>query len=132
MSKLHVSIVTPESTTFDREAEMVVVPLFDGEAGILAGHAPMIGRLAPGELRVTAGNETVRFYVDGGFVQVLNNRVSVITGRSTVPNKIDVAAAQKILDDVKINADDKFEMVELKNRTLAQARAQLRVAQKGS
>lgn len=131
MSKLSVSIVTPESTTFDRTADSVVVPLFDGEAGILAGHAPMIGRLAPGELRVTAGSEVFRFYVDGGFVQVQDNRVSVITGRSLSPDKIDVAAAQKTLDEVQIKANDKFDMVELKTRTISQARAQLRIAQRG-
>jgi F-type H+-transporting ATPase subunit epsilon len=84
MSKLHVSIVTPESTAFEQEVESLVVPLFDGEAGILAHHAPMIGRLGKGVVRVQAGGQNHRFRVDGGFVQVLNNRVSVITG-SSVP-----------------------------------------------
>ena len=131
MTKLHVSIVTPESTTFDRDVDSLVVPLFDGEAGILMGHAPMIGRLAPGELRVSTGSENFRFYVDGGFVQVLNNNVSVITGKSIDAKKIDVAAAQRTLEEVKINADDKFDLVEAKNKTLAQARAQIRIAQNG-
>jgi F-type H+-transporting ATPase subunit epsilon len=130
MAKLHVSIVTPESTTFDEAADSLVVPLFDGEAGILAGHAPMIGRLAPGELRVSAGGKSHRFYVDGGFVQVLNDQVSVITGNSMPASQINVAAAQKLLDETQITANDKAEIVDLKTRTLAQARAQLRIAER--
>ncbi len=128
MSKLHVSIVTPESTTFDQEAESLVVPLFDGEAGILAGHAPMIGRMAPGELRIRANGAQFRFYVDGGFVQVTEGSVSVITGRSIEASKIDVAAAQKIMNETKIIATDKAELVELKTRIIDQARAQIRIA----
>lgn len=130
MAKLHVSIVTPESTTFDEAADALVVPLFDGEAGILAGHAPMIGRLAPGELRVSTGGKSHRFYVDGGFVQVLNDQVSVITGNSLPANQINVAAAQKLLEETQISASDKAEIVDLKTRTLAQARAQLRIAER--
>ncbi|MEZ6093845.1 MAG: ATP synthase F1 subunit epsilon [Pirellulaceae bacterium] len=130
MSKLHVSIVTPETTTFDQDAESLVVPLFDGEAGIQADHAPMIGRMAPGELRVVSEGNTHRFYVDGGFVQVNNNQVSVITGRSLEPSTIDVESAKKTLAETQITAADKAELVDLKNKTIAQARAQLRVAEK--
>ncbi len=129
MSKLHVSIVTPETTTFDQEADSLVVTLFDGEAGILANHAPMIGRLAPGELRISAGGQNHHFYVEGGFVQVLDNKVSVITGNSIDATKIDAAAARKVLAETQIAADDKSEIVEMKNKAMAQARAQIRIAE---
>ena len=62
MAKLKIVIVTPETTTLDQEADFVVLPMFDGESGISANHAPMIGRLGPGELRVKDGNNTCLLY----------------------------------------------------------------------
>ena len=55
MAQIQLVIVTPEKTTFDQAVDSVTLPLIDGEAGILPGHAPMIGRLGPGELRVNSG-----------------------------------------------------------------------------
>lgn len=128
MANLQVVVVTPECTTLDQPADSVAVPLLDGEAGILAGHSPMIGRLAPGELRVVGGGKSGSYYVDGGFVQVADNVVSILTGRCVPVGQIDRAAAQQLLDKTQISASDKAELVEIKNRTIAQARAQLRLA----
>jgi len=121
-------VVTPEATQVDVQATSVSVTLVDGEAGILADHAPMIGQLAPGELRVDTGGKTDRFYVDGGFVQVADNVVSVLTGRCLTFDKIDVAHARKLLAETQITAGDTAEILELKNKTIAQARAQLRLS----
>ena len=101
MAQIHVSIVTPEDTTFDADVDSVVVPMFDGERGILANHAPMIGRLGPGEMRVNTGSGTERFYVDGGFVQVADNAVSVLTGNSIPAAEIDLAKAREDLKKAK-------------------------------
>lgn len=125
---MQILVVTPEATQVDQQADLVSVPLVDGEAGILAGHAPMIGRLAPGELRIVSGNSTRRFYVDGGFVQVADNVVSVLTGRSIKFDQIDVSAARRMLEETRISATDRADTVEMKSRTLAQARAMLRLA----
>lgn len=128
MAVMQVTVVTPEATQLSVDAESVSLPLVDGEAGILPGHAPMIGRLAPGELRVTSGGQLQKFYIDGGFVQVAANVVSVLTGRSIPPDQIDVAAARKLLEETSIAAGDTAEVVEIKNRNIARARAQLRMA----
>ncbi len=56
-------IVTPEATALDTPAN-VAMPLFDGEAGIAPGRAPLIGRLGYGELRVRNGEKTKRYYVE--------------------------------------------------------------------
>jgi F-type H+-transporting ATPase subunit epsilon len=82
MSKLQVVIVTPEMTTLDKSVDSVIVPLFDGQKGILPGHAPMIGRLGPGELRIKDGSAEESYSVDGGFVQVEGGVVSILTGKS--------------------------------------------------
>src|SRR5882762_3541864 len=86
-------IVTPETTALDTPADFVALPLFDGEAGVAPGRAPLIGRLGYGELRVRYGANTKRFYVDGGFVQVADNIVSVLTNRAVPADRLDPAAA---------------------------------------
>src|SRR5215216_296594 len=90
-------IVTPEATALDTPADFVALPLFDGEAGVAPGRAPLIGRLGYGELRVRIGNDTRRFYVDGGFVQVADNIVSVLTNRAVPADRLDAAAASEQL-----------------------------------
>ncbi|HEX9483007.1 MAG TPA: F0F1 ATP synthase subunit epsilon [Gemmatimonadaceae bacterium] len=77
---LTVSIISPEAVLFEGTAESVVAPAFDGEVGILTGHAPMVTLLGRGELRLgTNGN---RFEVEGGFLQVLDDVVRVVTERA--------------------------------------------------
>ena len=78
-AKLKVAIVSPERTLFDGPAEMVVVPAWDGELGILRGHAPMLALIGSGTLRVTAGSAESRFQVEGGFLQVADNVVTILS-----------------------------------------------------
>lgn len=79
---LKVSVVSPEATLFEGEASSVVAPAFDGEVGILPGHAPMITVLGQGTLRVN-GATNLRFTVSGGFVQVVDDKVRVVTEKAT-------------------------------------------------
>ena len=127
---IQVSIVTPEMTTFDETADGVVVPLIDGEKGILPGHAPMIGRLGPGELRIKASSGEQRFYVDGGFVQVAPDSVSVLTGKSIPVAEIDVAAAREALAKAKADEPQNADHRELRQKAINQANAQIRIAEK--
>ncbi len=79
---LKVSVVSPEATLFEGEASSVVAPAFDGEVGILPSHAPMITVLGQGTLRVN-GATNLRFSVSGGFVQVVDDKVRVVTEKAT-------------------------------------------------
>ncbi|HEY5440917.1 MAG TPA: hypothetical protein VIJ90_06505 [Gemmatimonadaceae bacterium] len=79
---LTVSVISPEAVLFEGTAESVVAPAFDGEVGILAGHAPMMTLLGKGELKLGAGGEQ-RFRVEGGFLQVVDDVVRVVTERAT-------------------------------------------------
>jgi F-type H+-transporting ATPase subunit epsilon len=76
---LHVSVISPERTIFEGEAESVVVPAWDGELGILRGHAPLMALLGTGSIRIRHGGQTELFHVSGGFLQVVNNRVNVLS-----------------------------------------------------
>jgi F-type H+-transporting ATPase subunit epsilon len=78
---LRVSVISPEASLYEGDAESVVAPAFDGEVGILAGHAPLMTLLGKGELRVGAEGQARRFTVEGGFLQVVNDQVRVVTER---------------------------------------------------
>lgn len=77
--KLQVAVISPERTVFDGPADMVVVPAWDGELGILHGHAPLLALLGKGSLRVTDGAKETRFQVEGGFLQVADDVVTVLS-----------------------------------------------------
>lgn len=79
---LTVSVISPERVLFEGEATSVVAPAFDGEVGILTGHAPMMTLLGTGTLRVEGGAGAQRYTVSGGFLQVLDNKVRVVTERA--------------------------------------------------
>ena len=79
---LTVSVVSPERTLFQGEAESLVAPAFDGEVGILTSHAPMLTLLGDGLLRVRSAGGEQRFTVSGGFLEVADDRVRVVTERA--------------------------------------------------
>ena len=76
---LTVQVISPEKVLFEGSVDSVVAPAFDGEVGILPRHAPLMTLLGTGELRLGAGGSTGRFRVEGGFLQVLNDTVRVVT-----------------------------------------------------
>ena len=80
---LKVAIISPERTVYEGEAEMVVAPAWDGEVGVLRGHAPMLVLLGDGEMRVTRGGTVERFRVSGGFMQVADDNVTVLSESAT-------------------------------------------------
>ncbi len=85
MAVLHCVLTSPEGTVFQTDARSVVVPAVDGELGILPRHAPLIGLLGVGELRIEPSGkegskegEKVRYFLQGGFVEVLENQVTIL------------------------------------------------------
>ena len=80
---LKVSVISPEAVLFEGETESVVAPAYDGEVGILTDHAPLMALLGEGQLRL-GGSGGRQFNVSGGFMQVLNNEVRVVTEKATL------------------------------------------------
>ena len=76
---LKVSLISPEAVLFEGEAASVVAPAFDGEVGILDNHAPMMTLLGNGVLRLGGGKS---FNVEGGFLQVVENNVRIVTEKA--------------------------------------------------
>ncbi|MEM9826601.1 MAG: F0F1 ATP synthase subunit epsilon [Planctomycetota bacterium] len=121
-------VVTPERTELETAADYVSLPMFDGDLGIQKGRAPMIGRLGYGVLRLqtTAGPE--RYYVDGGFAQVEDNVVNILTGRLIPVDSLDHDDAQSQLEKALEMPAKTPEESEIRATALAKARGQLRAS----
>jgi F-type H+-transporting ATPase subunit epsilon len=79
---LQVVVISPERTIFDGRADSVIAPAWDGEVGILRGHAPLMALLGAGDLRVRTEGRVEHFHVEGGFLQVVDNVVTVLSERA--------------------------------------------------
>ena len=128
MDQLKCVVVTPEKAVLDEPADFVVVPMFDGELGIAHDRLPLIGRLGYGELRLTKGNETKHFYIDGGFVQVRSNVVTVLTSKAIPAKDIKIDAAKQVLKSERVETTPEGQ--ETLYKAQLRARAQLRIAEK--
>jgi F-type H+-transporting ATPase subunit epsilon len=76
--KLTVSVISPVSVGYTGEGDSVIVPAYDGKMGILVGHAPMMVLLGTGDVVVKDGAEEHRVHVSGGFMQIIDDEVSVL------------------------------------------------------
>jgi F-type H+-transporting ATPase subunit epsilon len=125
---VHCVVVTPEKTELDVRCDSLILPMYDGELGVLPGRAPMVGRLGFGLLKIkSAGKEDV-WFVDGGFVQVTREAVQVLTDRVMRRDQIDRTAAEAdLLKALEIKPTSP-EASALRDRSLSAARAKIRLS----
>lgn len=95
---LRLEIVTPEKKVVDTEADSVTIPTASGEAGIMPNHAPLISALRPGILAYTNRGATERVAIAGGFVEVSQDRVSVLADSAETASQIDTTLARADLE----------------------------------
>lgn len=133
---LHCVIVTPEKTVLDLKAASVTLPLDDGSRGIAVGHAPFIGRLGTGEVRMSgvaggASSQTsLRTFVEGGFAQVGQDTVTIITQRAVDATTIDTAEAQSELTRITAERATGDEAIAARMAAETAARQRLRTARR--
>jgi F-type H+-transporting ATPase subunit epsilon len=126
------SIITPSTAKFEDEVELVVAPGAAGDLGALPNHAPMLTTLRTGVVSATVGKsasekagERLQFAVEGGFMEILPDRVIILTDRALSRDEVDVEAARADLKRAeealaqKRGADD---LQERRNIAWAQAR----------
>ncbi len=95
----HLNVVTPEGQVLDVDAISVVFPAHDGEYGILPNHAPLLSLVGIGELRVTEKDgSTDRLYVDGGFAQFADNRLTLLTEQAKPVEHLDPEDPERLLE----------------------------------
>ncbi|UCD28749.1 MAG: ATP synthase F1 subunit epsilon [Planctomycetota bacterium] len=124
------SVITPERQVYESEVDSVVIPAHDGEMGILFNHAPLICKLGTGAMRVRKGNDQQAWFLDAGFVQVIENRVIVLAQRALRSDQIDRDQAEGMLAEAR--AMKVTDEISYRNKVHAQAvaRAQLRITGK--
>lgn len=91
---LKLEIVTIERQVFAEQVDMVIAPGAEGELGILPQHASLITALQEGELRVKRGTEEQSFAIGGGYLEVLDDQVTVLADSAERAEEIDVARAE--------------------------------------
>lgn len=102
MATTRVEIVTPERNLFSGEAEMVVCRAVSGDIAFLANHMPYLAALEPGVVRLDLeGGEQVSLAVHGGFVEVHDNRVTMLADVAERPEEIDVARAERAREEAE-------------------------------
>jgi F-type H+-transporting ATPase subunit epsilon len=128
-------IVTPETTILDTRAQFVTLPLFDGLRGVARGHTPFIGRLGVGAVRIVGEHggpaERAReVFVEGGFVEVGHDAVTVITQRALPAEKINAEQARTDLATAQASKAVGDEAIAARFKAIEAARALARTASK--
>jgi F-type H+-transporting ATPase subunit epsilon len=107
MAGFPVSLVTPERILFDGDAEMVTMRSGGGDIAFLAGHEPYVSTVEIGVVRIdVAEGQSERFAAHGGFVEVNEGTVTVLSGIAERAGEIDVARAQRAKEQAEQSASD--------------------------
>ena len=101
MAQLQLEVVTPERPVLSEAVDTVTVPGLGGELGILPGHTPLISQLQTGVLSYSIGGKTSQLHVSGGFVEVKDDKVSVLAEVAERPEEIDAARARLAREHVE-------------------------------
>jgi F-type H+-transporting ATPase subunit epsilon len=101
MAEIELEVITPERRVLAEKVSMVTVPGLGGELGILPGHTPLISQLQTGVLSYVQDGRTSQLHVSGGFVEVRDDRVSVLAEVAERPEEIDAARARLARDHME-------------------------------
>lgn len=99
--QIQLDVVTPERRVLSEAVDMVTVPGLGGELGILPGHTPLISQLQTGVLSYVQNGQNFQLHVSGGFIEVRDDRVSVLAEIAERPEEIDAARARLAREHVE-------------------------------
>jgi F-type H+-transporting ATPase subunit epsilon len=120
----HLSVVTPEQQVLDAEVKFVALPAHDGEIGVMRNRAPLLVRLEPGTLRADTDGGPRTLYIDGGFAEMADNRLTVLTEAAVRPEELDGEAVEAAFDEARgLSIPDDAAFAE-RQRALRRARVQ--------
>jgi len=124
----HCTVITPERPVLERPATFVAFPAFDGEMGVLPNRAPILAKLGAGELRVESPEGDAAFFVNGGFAQMVDDKLTLLTEEARPKGELDLAKAeQELAAALALPAVDAAH-AEARDKAVARARALVRVA----
>ncbi|MCW2853617.1 MAG: synthase subcomplex epsilon subunit [Nocardioides sp.] len=124
---LQVELVAADRTVWSGQATMVIARTVEGDVGVLRDHAPLLSLLTDAVVEISAEEgDVVVAAVDGGFLSVANNRVSILSERAILASDIDVSAAQSDLEEARSSDDDDAES------RIRRAEARIRAVERSS
>ncbi|MCP3474753.1 F0F1 ATP synthase subunit epsilon [Bradyrhizobium sp. CCGUVB1N3] len=91
MATFHFDLVSPEKLAFSGEVDQVDIPGWEGDFGVLAGHAPVVAAVRPGILTIFIGGQKQKVIVTGGLAEVSDNRLTVLADVATSIDELDRA-----------------------------------------
>eukprot|EP00961_Rhodomonas_salina_P090344 1215728-Rhodomonas_salina.2 len=124
---IHISIIAPDRTVWDANAEEVILPSSTGQLGILKGHAPLLTALDIGVMRVRVDKDWTPIVLLGGFAEIENDELTILVNGAEEASQIDREQAQKDLEEMTIQfneANTNKERIEA-TQNLRKARARL-------
>ena len=127
MATFTLTIVTAERQVFSEEVDSLVAPGIDGQLGILPNHAPLMTQLKPGEMTVRTGSDAHVLAVTGGFLEVLNNKVTILADTAEMDREIDLERAEAALQRAQERVENQPADADLTRALRAFQRAQVRV-----
>jgi F-type H+-transporting ATPase subunit epsilon len=125
--RINLEIITPERRVLSESVDEVVVPALSGELGILPEHAPLISQLKTGVLNYRLGNERRELHISGGFVEVLSDRVAVLSDVAERPEEIDLERARRAKERAERRLASKDEEIDFRRAELKLQRALVRI-----
>jgi len=127
MAKLQLAVVTAEGESFSGEVDAVVAPGGLGEFTVLPSHARMISTLSSGILRFDQGGDSVSMAMSGGFLEVSDNRVTILADAAEQDDAIDLERAEAALARAQERVASSPADIDLERATAALRRARVRV-----
>jgi F-type H+-transporting ATPase subunit epsilon len=124
LAELEVALVAPDRKVWEGQARLVVARTTDGDVGVMPGHQPILSVLEPSVLTIrTTDDQTVTAAVQGGFISVARNVVSVLAEVAELADEIDVAQARQALQEAKAQPSDDEAAAQDAKRAEARLRA---------
>ncbi|MDL4839142.1 F0F1 ATP synthase subunit epsilon [Aquibacillus rhizosphaerae] len=123
MKTLTVSVVTPDGPILENSFNMVSCKAESGELGILPGHIPLVAPLSISAVRLKGEDGTVKIAVNGGFLEVRPDKVTILAQSAEAPSEIDVERARKAKERAERRLKTKQDDIDFRRAELALRRA---------
>ena len=92
--KLNLEVVSPEKLIMSKSVDMVTVSGTEGDFGVLPGHTALVSSIRPGLLKIEADKDVEIFFISGGFIEVIEDKVSILATDVISPNDINISKCE--------------------------------------
>jgi F-type H+-transporting ATPase subunit epsilon len=93
--KLSLEVVAPEKMVMSKTVDMVTISGTEGDFGVLPGHAALVSSIRPGFLEIEDNKETEKMFIGGGFIEVLEDKVSILATEVLSSEQIDISDCEE-------------------------------------